>query len=63
LLRRCVLVHEVAHLLTPLDPGHGPHFCRVVVHMWEHELGIDRAHALEVAARLGVTVAGAEVAP
>lgn len=61
LLRRCVLVHEVAHLLTPRDPAHGTTFTAALLHMWELELGIAREHALVIAARLGVAVAGSEV--
>ena len=56
LLNRTTLLHEVAHLLVPRS-NHGPGFCAALIDLWERELGIDRAHALEVGVRFGVEFA------
>jgi hypothetical protein len=55
-VRRTTLVHEVAHLLTWRDGGHGPQFCGVLLTLWQREFGIDRARALSVAARMDVAI-------
>lgn len=54
-LRRTTLVHEVCHLLAWGD-AHGPDYCAALVLRWEREFGIDRTHALAVAARFNVNV-------
>jgi hypothetical protein len=55
-LRRVTLVHEVAHLFTWRDGGHGPQFCGALLALWEREFAIDRRAALAVAERIAVAV-------
>jgi hypothetical protein len=56
-LRRVTLAHEVCHLFTWRDGGHGPQFCAALVYLWACEFGVDRARALTLAAHMGVEVA------
>jgi len=36
----CVVLHEVSHLLTPLDAAsHGPEFVRIMCHLWKWHAG------------------------
>jgi hypothetical protein len=56
MLKRSTLIHEAAHLLEWRD-HHGPLFCKALLHLWVKEFGVDCAHALAEAERLGVKVA------
>jgi hypothetical protein len=57
MLSREHLLHEVSHLFSWREGGHGPQFCRVLLTLWHREFGIDPASALAAAAAHGVEVA------
>jgi hypothetical protein len=62
-LTRPTLIHEAAHLLTWADPNHGPQFWRVLIDLWQRELAIPAAAAIDLAAEHGVIVGPMTAAP
>jgi hypothetical protein len=63
LLRRHVLVHELAHAFAQ-DDNHGPQFCRALTLLWQDAFAIARWHAMRLAAEHGIGLAreaGAEM--
>lgn len=56
-VRRCVLLHEMAHLLSPIGGHHEPIFCRISLDLYVQFLGVDEHQALALAAQYGVDVA------
>jgi hypothetical protein len=53
LLRRHVLVHELAHAFAQGD-DHGPQFCRALTLLWQDAFGIAPWHAMRLAAEHGI---------
>jgi hypothetical protein len=56
LLRRHVLVHELAHGFAP-DDDHGRQFCRALTLLWQDAFAIARWHAMRLAAEHGIELA------
>lgn len=54
MLRRSVLTHETAHLLSWFDVNHGAGFRDVLVNLWLHEFQIDAAQAQALAREVGL---------
>lgn len=46
-----VMLHEIAHILTPQDEGHGPRFCGVLLFLVRNVLGADAHKSLLTAMR------------
>ena len=47
-LRELVVLHEVAHHLSPLEPPHGPEFVATFCELAEMVMGPEAAHVLRV---------------
>lgn len=51
-----VILHEMAHRLTPQDEAHGPRFVGVLIGLCARHLGLDRDYLLALAQETGVKV-------
>jgi hypothetical protein len=49
-----VVLHEMAHQLTPADPGHGPRFVGVLIGLLSRHLGYDAGELMALADEMGV---------
>jgi putative metallohydrolase (TIGR04338 family) len=47
-LRELVVLHEVAHHLTPVEPAHGPEFAATLATLAETVMGPEAGHVLRV---------------
>lgn len=51
-----VILHEIAHQLTPKDEGHGPRFVGVLIGLWSRHMGQDAEALALQAEQMGVKV-------
>lgn len=51
-----VILHEMAHRLTPADEAHGPRFVGVLIGLCARHLGLDRDYMIQAAYEAGVRV-------